>query len=250
VPQGRLTRYVEAALAREYSPEQIAGRFRFVLGETRLCHETIYQWIYLFRPDLKRHLHCTKGKYRRKRGTNSRWKQRELRKKKWIDERPEVVETRSRVGDWEGDTVRGARQSGHIATLVERKSGYLLARKLKSAQSEEMLAAVTDSFHDVPADKLLTLTLDNGTEMAQYEELERGTGLAVYFAHPYHSWERGTNENTNGLLRFYFPKKASFAGLNQNDVDRAVARLNTRPRKRLGYQSPHTVFYSRVAFRD
>ena len=247
VPEVSLTRYVEAALARAYSPEQIAGRLRFVLGETRLCHETIYRWIYLYRPDLKSYLHCTKGKYRRKRGTNSRWKKRELAKKKWIDERPDIVKTRSRIGDWEGDTVHGHRKSGYLATLVERKSGYLLARKLRSTGSEEMLVAVTDSLGCIPAGKRLTLTLDNGTEMAAHEELERRTGLSIYFAHPYHSWERGTNENTNGLLRFYFPKKASFAGLNQDEVDQVVWRLNTRPRKRLGYQSPHTVFHSRVA---
>ena len=246
-PQTRLAQYVETALAREYSPEQIAGKLRFVLGVTALCHETIYRWIYLCRPDLRSYLHCTKGKYRRKRGTNARWKKRELSKKKWIDERPAVVESRSRIGDWEGDTVHGAKKSGYIATLVERKSGYLLARKLESTGGEEMLAAATNSFQKVPASKRRTLTLDNGTEMALHEELEAQAGLSVYFAHPYHSWERGTNENTNGLLRLYFPKKASFAGLKQADIDRAVWRLNTRPRKRLGYQSPHTVFHSRVA---
>lgn len=247
-PGSFLGRYIPRALAREYSPEQIAGKLRFVLGETRVCHETIYRWIYLERRDLRQHLHCTKGKYRHKRGTNARWKRRELNKKTWIDERPDVVQDRSRIGDWEGDTVHGVGKSGYIATLVERKSGYLVARKIQNPTGEEMLQTVM-ALQDVPAEKRLTLTLDNGPEMSEHEEMERRTGLKVYFAHPYHSWERGTNENTNGLLRYYFPKKSSFEAVTQADVDRAAQRLNTRPRKRLGYQSPHTVFHSTVALR-
>ena len=247
-PDNFLGRYIPRALAREYSPEQIAGKLRSVMGESRICHETIYRWIYLERRDLSQHLHCTKGRYRRKRGTNARWRKRELAKKTWIDDRPTIVQSRSRIGDWEGDTVHGAGKSGYIATLVERKSGYLVAKKINAPNGEEMLRTVT-SLQAFPAEKRLTLTLDNGPEMSEHEEMERRLGLKVYFAHAYHSWERGTNENTNGLLRFYFPKKASFAGLTQADVDRAVARLNTRPRKRLGYQSPHTVFHSTVALR-
>lgn len=245
-PDSFLEHYIPRALARECSPEQIAGKLKFVLGRSIICHETIYRWVYLARPDLKQYLRRTKGKYRRRRGTNARWCRRELAKKKWIDERPKVVETRSRMGDWEGDTVHGAKKSGYIATLVERKSGYLVARKLKKSNGQQMLEAVT-LLQAVLPEKRLTLTLDNGLEMSEHEEMERRTGLKVYFAHPYHSWERGTNENTNGLLRQYFPKKTSFEAVTQQQVDRAVQRLNTRPRKRLGYQSPHTVFHSTVA---
>jgi len=248
IPGSFLERYIEQAFKREYSPEQVAGRLLFVLGESRVCHETIYRWVYIARPDLKKYLRCSKGKYRHRHGTNARWRKRELAKKRWIDERPEVVDERGRVGDWEGDTVHGEKKSGYIATLVERRSGYLVARKLQNPNGEEMLGAVT-SLRAIPAEKRLTLTLDNGFEMNQYEEMERRTGLVVYFARPYHSWERGTNENTNGLLRYYFPKKTSFANLTQAQIDRAVHRLNTRPRKRLGYQSPHAVFHSRVALR-
>jgi transposase, IS30 family len=248
-PDSFLAHYIPRALACEYSPEQIAGKLRFVLGETRVCHETIYRWIYLVRLDLQKYLRCAKGKYRRKRGTNARWQKRERAKKRWIDERPEAVGRRSRIGDWEGDTVHGAAKSGYIATLVERKSGYLVARKLQTTSSIEMADAVATSLQTVPPEKRLTLTLDNGVEMRDHEEMERRTGLTVYFAYPYHSWERGTNENTNGLLRQYFPKKTSFEPVTQEQVDRAVQRLNTRPRKRLGYQSPHTVFHSTVALR-
>lgn len=166
---------------------------------------------------------------------------RETAKKRWIHDRPEIVTARSRIGDWEGDTVHGVAKSGYIATLVERRSGFLVASKLNNPNGEEMLGAVM-ALRALPAAKQLTLTLDNGFEMNQHEEMERRLGLEVYFAHPYHSWERGTNENTNGLLRRYFPKKSSFAGITQADIDRAVRRLNNRPRKRLGYRTPQAVF--------
>jgi transposase, IS30 family len=243
VPGQFLDQYIPRALACELSPEQIVGRLRFIFGVSLVCIETIYHWIYFVHPELQKYLRCTKGKYRRKRGTNARWLKRELAKKTWITERPEIASNRSRVGDWEGDTVHGAAKSGYIATLVERKSGYLVAAKLENPNGAEMLEAV-ERLRDLPPEKRLTLTLDNGFEMSEHEEMERRLNLKVYFAHPYHSWERGTNENTNGLLRQYFPKKTSFAGLTQADVDRAVKRINMRPRKRLGYQSPQTVFWS------
>ena len=241
VPGGFLDRYIPRALSCDLSPEQIAGKLAFALGSPQVCHETIYRWIYLKRPDLGKLLPYRCNKYRRRRGTNTRWYKRETAKKRWIDERPTIVDTRGRIGDWEGDTVHGAAKSGYLATLVERKSGYLVARKLQNPNGEEMLGAVM-TLASLPPAKRRTLTLDNGFEMNQHEEMERRLGITVYFAHPYHSWERGTNENTNGLLRRYFPKKSSFASLTQERVDWAVRRLNNRPRKRLGYQTPQMVF--------
>ncbi len=249
LPGCRLERYCELSLVLGRSPEQIAGKWLFVLGEAVLVHETIYQWVYLKRPDLKRYLPRHGTKYRRKLGTHERALRREADKKRRIDTRPAIIEDRSRLGDWEGDTIIGTGHSGYLATFVDRKSGYLMARKLERATAEAMLKATTTSFSTIPAEKRLTLTLDNGTEMSEYEAMEAQTGAAVYFAYPYHSWERGTNENTNGLLRRFFPKKMRFDQLTQIDVDRAVWLINTRPRKRLGYQSPHTVFNSRVAIR-
>ena len=149
---------------------------------------------------------------------------------------------RSRYGHWEGDTVRGKGNSGCIATLVERKSGYLCAVKLGRGTAAAFAEAVVNSFATVPRRYRKTLTLDNGTEMSNFEEMERSTGMRLYFAQPYHSWERGTNENTNGLLRFYFPKQMSFAHLTQGQLDAAVHEINTRPRKRLGYRTPEQVF--------
>ena len=250
MPGNFLARYSEKALKYGLVPEQIAGRLRFVLGHRVMSCETIYRWIYLDRPELRPLLRSTKHHYRRKRGTNARYIKREQDRKRRIWQRPEDIELRLYLGDWEGDTVHGGNHEGYIATLVERVSGYLLARKLEFNTAESFREAVEMMFQDIPVRLRRTLTLDNGSEMNEFEALEEHTGTTIYFARPYHSWERGTNENTNGLLRQYFPKKQSMACVTQEDVDRAVRRLNTRPRKRLGYQSPHTVFYSRVAFRD
>lgn len=250
IPDTRLSRYYELSLRRGISPEQISGRLKFVLGETVVAHETIYQWAYQMRPDLRQYLPRGGSKYRHKRGTKERELLREEGKKRRIDTRPAVVEERSRIGDWEGDTIIGTGHSGYLATVTERLSGYELATKLERATGEAMLSAVTGSLAAIPPEKRLTLTLDNGTEMSEYEAIEAETGAVVYFAYPYHSWERGTNENTNGLLRRYFPKKMRFDQLTQAEVDHAVWLLNTRPRKRLGYMSPHTVFHTRVALRS
>lgn len=137
----------------------------------------------------------------------------------------------------------GTDKKVRIFTAVDRKSGYLLADRIAQATVDEMRRTVKESFSRIPEAKRLTFTLDNGTEFTNWEWFEQDTNLTIYFAKPYHSWERGTNENTNGLLRHYFPKKTSFATLKPNQLKRAVSRLNHRPRKRLGYLTPHEVFH-------
>lgn len=138
--------------------------------------------------------------------------------------------------------MHGKGKSGYIATFVERKSGYLVARLITVTQfndaSRSFAAMARDGLAPIPAHYRKTLTLDNGPEMKQPELIERTTGVRVYYANPYHSWERGTNENTNGLLRCFFPKQMSFAHLTQEDIDQAVRLLNTRPRKRLNWRTP------------
>ena len=243
-PSTFIERYCERALKCEYSPEQIAGKLQFVFGESLNCSETIYLWIYTQRPELKSWLPRRGTKYRRKRGTKQGRRLREQAGKRWIDDRLYIVNERGRLDDWEGDTVEGMAKNCWHGTLIERQSGYLVAKKFERATAENMLGMVTENLQDAH-----TLTFDNGTEMVYHEEMERRTGLVVYFAHPYHSWERGKNENTNGLLRRYFPKKTLFDQITQEDVDRVVRRINTRPRKRLGYMSPYTVYCSRVALR-
>jgi IS30 family transposase len=239
----KLRRYIIRKLKLHWSPEQIAGRLKWKNGATTISHETIYVWIYEERPDLKKHLRCTKGKYRRKRGTKAREDKRDRAKVKRIDERPPEVGLRTRIGDWEGDTVIGGEKTTRIATNVERYSGYGLGDLMHKVSAEIMHATLTARFADIPRSKRYTYTYDNGTELGEDDAgLEAKLRMDVYRAYPYHSWERGTNENWNGLLREFFPKKMPFATLTQADVDRAVQLLNHRPRKRLGYLTPHEVF--------
>ncbi len=186
-------------------------------------------------------MRCQKGKYRRKRGTLLREKQREDAKKRRIDLRPEVVNERKRLGDWEGDTVVGHGHSGALLTPVERKSGYLVADKLARATADAVNETTVTSMGRIPKKKRLTCTYDNGSEFSLHENTEKLLEMLIYFAWPYHSWERGTNENTNGLLRQFFPKKMPFWHITQKDVEKAVILINNRPRKRLGYLTPHEV---------
>lgn len=241
VKDPRLRRAVINRLKQKDSPEQIAGR-RKKDGEEYVAHETIYQYIYTEKPELVSLLRQKKGKYRRRHGTRKRAKQRELAKKTWITDRPESINNREEPGHWEGDTIVGQERTTGIATHVERVSGYGLAVKLGRVTAESMHEATVKGFKKIPRYKRLSETNDNGKEFSHHERTERALGMKQYFALPYHSWERGTNENWNGLLRQFFPKGSSFATVTQDDVDRAVYNLNHRPRKRLGYLTPHEVF--------
>jgi IS30 family transposase len=239
----RLRRHIVRKLKLHWSPEQIAGRKKHEAGKAVISHETIYLWIYETRPDLQKHLRSKKGRYRRKRGTKAREEKRERAKVKRIDERPPEVDLRTRIGDWEGDTVIGGEKTTRIATNVERYSGYGSGDLMHKVSAEIMHATLKKRFTTVPCSKRLTYTYDNGSELGGDDTgLETMIRMSVYRAYPYHSWERGTNENWNGLLREFFPKKMPFATLTQADVDRALQLINHRPRKRLGYLTPHEVF--------
>lgn len=241
VKNQQLRRAVLRRLREQDSPEQIAGKRK----RNRLAyvvHETLYQYLYTERPDLISLLRQKKGKYRRRHGTRLREKQREHDKKTWITERPEHINNRTVMGHWEGDTVRGKGCSGSIATHVERVSGYGLGAKLENLTAREMHVKTVEQFKKIPKDKRRSETDDNGVEFSDFEFTERELNMKIYFALPYHSWERGTNENFNGLLRQFFPKGTSFAMVTQQDVDQAIYKLNHRPRKRLNYLSPHEVF--------
>lgn len=234
-------KYTEEKLKLYWSPEQIAGRLRYDWGVI-ICHETIYRFICEERVEWKKYLRQKKGKYRRRHGTKEREKAREEAKKKRIELRPAIVEERSRIGDWEGDTIVGRERNTGIITHVERSSGYLLGDLFKQKNSELIKEKIVKSFAEIDADKKYTITYDNGTEFSEHELIGRETEMDIYFANPYHSWERGTNENTNGLLRQFFPKKSMFATLTQKAVNEAVKLINHRPRKRLGYLTPYEVF--------
>lgn len=160
-----------------------------------------------------------------------------------IEDRPKTVEGRKRIGHWEGDTVLGSPGTGGIVTLVERRSRYLLARKIKSKTANATTEAIVSLFEDMPSYALKTLTLDNGKEFSGHEEIAALTGMSVYFAHPGHPGERGTNENMNGLIREYLPKGIDFRNILDDEVQQTVARLNDRPRKCLGFRTPREVFF-------
>lgn len=230
----RLQQKLERKLKRGWSPEQI-GPWAV------LSHPTIYRWIYTERVELKRHLRSRKGKWRYKHGTAAREEWRERQKKRWIDTRPAVVAQRKRLGDWEGDTVVGTDRKSAILTHVERKSGYVFLDKLERATAQAVREKTNKRFNRLPKRQRRTITYDNGSEFAAHEFIEKEVKAQVYFAHPYSSWERGCNENANGLLRQYFPKKTSLAEVTQKQLDRVAFLLNTRPRKRLNWLTPAQV---------
>lgn len=237
---GTLLRTVVQELKKHRSPEQIAGVL--ALKKQTLAASTIYRYIEERAPHLKQFLRSRKGKYRRKHGTKVREKQREQAKKRRIDERPKVVERRGRLGDWEGDTMQGRDKRVRIVTFVDRRSGYLIAFLLPKMRAELLTSLALRHFRSIPKAKRKTFTLDNGTEFSDWERLEEKSGATVYFAYPYHFWERGSNENTNGLLRQYFPRSLDFNLITSEELAHVVRRLNDRPRKRLGFKSPRHVF--------
>lgn len=232
---------VAALLRKRWSPEQISGRLR---RDRRLwiSHETIYRYVWQDKfegGDLYRCLRQS-PKLRRKRH-NSYDRRGRLVGKRHISERPASVEGRRQVGHWEIDTVVGGRARDCVVTLVERKTGYAVIGKLADRSAQGMTRRVTQLI-DRHSGSFRTITSDNGTEFHDYPAIERATRVRFYFATPYHSWERGTNENFNGLLRQYLPKRASQSHLTQRDCDALASELNRRPRKRLGYRTPEECF--------
>lgn len=235
-------RVVEKLLSKKWSPEQVSGWLHRT-GGLSISHETIYRYIWQDKAeggDLYTHLRGA-AKLRRKRN-NSYDSRGRLAGKRHISERPATVETRSTLGHWEGDTVVGGTDKDCITTLVERKTGFALIGKLpdrsKRATSKRMIKLIRRT-----PDQFKTITLDNGTEFHDYERIEEESEVKVYFATPYHSWERGCNENFNGLVRQYLPKKTSQKGVTQKDCDDIARQLNDRPRKRLGFRTPKECFY-------
>lgn len=243
----RLVRYVKTRLKKQWSPEEIAQRICIDYPNNekmRVSHETIYRWVYLdARLDGKLYLNLRRRRKKRRRQKRYGTGRRFLAGRKNIAERPQIVEGRERFGDWEGDTIEGKKSSGYIATLVERKSRYLLASKLENKKAATLTEQGVKAFTVVPRRLRQTLTVDNGSEFAQFKKFEKKTGLTIYFADPYSAWQRGANENTNGLLRQYFPKGSNFKEVTEANVDEAVRMLNNRPRKCLNYRTPHEVFW-------
>jgi len=237
------TRKAIELLELNWSPTQIIGRWQLEKGVKPFSKTTIYNNV---NPDkeLCKLLPREHNKYRRTKAGNSLKKLREaMSTKKSIDERPDNVELRKTIGHWEGDTIIGGEKTTRILTHVERKSGYLLAELLKTVSAEKIRLESIKSFSRVPTNKLKTITYDNGVEFSEYELLERQLEIEAYFAHAYHSWERGTNENTNGLIRRYFPKGTPFSNIELTYFEEVINKINHRPRERLGFRTPHEKFW-------
>jgi len=224
-------------------PAQVSGHLRRK-GVLRISHETIYRHVWDDKAcggSLYIHLRGARKNCRKRYGRNdSRGR---LAGKRHISERPASAQARRRIGHWEIDTVIGAGSQHCIVSLVERKSGYVLIGKLE-ARTVEQLNRATLRIARRHADQFDTITADNGSEFHGYTFIEQALELKFYFATPHHSWERGTSENTNGLIRQYIPKGIDMATLTQHDCNVIANKLNTRPRKRLDYTTPHECFYA------
>jgi len=233
---------VEHLLKKDWSPEQISG---WLAKEYRIkvSHESIYQFILKNKRlggDLYLHLRC-KRQRRKRYGSNTKTRG-QLVNRVSIDERPAIVETRSRIGDWELDTIIGKNHKQALVSLTERKSRLTLLAKVKH-KSAELVSRTVQRLLEPVASKVFTLTSDNGKEFAKHQEIASVLRADFYFTHPYSAWQRGLNENTNGLIRQYFPKKHDFTKITDKNVLMVMNKLNNRPRKCLGFKTPNEVFF-------
>jgi len=240
-----LAEYVHAKLQATYSPEQIVGRLRRDQPAgipLHISHQTIYAWLLRDRQSGGQWYQSLRRRGKRRRRYGSKRAQPWAKDRVGIDQRPAIVARRQRFGDWESDTMEGAKtRGGLLATHVERKSGFLCVAKLPDKQATSLTTGTLRVLRGFPPSLRRTMTMDNGTEFAQFKRLEVRLGVKVYFAHPYAAWERATNENTNGLLREFFPKGSDFSTITPSALTRAVRCLNHRPRKRLQFRTPAEV---------
>ena len=236
---------IETKIRLDWSPEQVSGWLAKEEG-IRMSHERIYQHIWTDKRqggELFKHLRQSNKK--RKKRYGSKDKRGQIRNRISIEERPEVVETKTRIGDWEIDTVIGKNHKGALVTIVDRASKFTLIKKVDSKQANVVTEATVTLLAPY-LDKTHTITADNGKEFAGHEILSEQLEANVYFAHPYASWERGLNENTNGLIRQYFVKGSSFENITHEEVEVVMNKLNHRPRKTLNYETPHAVFFNKT----
>lgn len=231
-------KFVEETLKLYWPPEAISGRWSLLNPEKApIHHSTIYRHV---RQGLLSGVTCKEHLRRRGKRAKSKYGgQMTIHPNRLIRDWPEEIKERSRIGDWEGDTITGKIGSGLITTLVDRKSRYLIAGKVKSKHASVQREKIEELLRD---QKVQSISLDNGVEFAEHEMIEKTLHADVYFADPHCPWQRGSNENTNGLLRFFFPRSANFREITQEQVDYVVKLMNGRPRKCLGWQTPEEVF--------
>lgn len=235
---------IESKLRQDWSPEQIAG-WMLKHHQIQVSHEWIYQYILRDQTsggDLYQHL---RGQKKRRKRYGRRDRRGHLPNRRSIEERPQIVDQRQRIGDWEVDTLVGKGHQQAVVTLTERKSRLALLRKVERRTAALVRQAVIDLLQPI-ADRTHTITGDNGKEFAEHERIAQDLGLDFFFAHPYAAWERGANENMNGLVRQYIPKNRPLASVTEEELDHIMIKLNHRPRKCLGYKSPFEVFFEQA----
>jgi IS30 family transposase len=235
--------WVENRLRLDWSPEQISDRLQRT-GRATVSHERIYQYILADKKaggDLYKHLRCKK---QRKKRYGARERRGQLSGRISIEARPAIVEQRSRLGDWELDTIIGKGHKQALVSLTERKARLTIIAKVERKTADQVATTIVRLLNPY-VENVHTLTSDNGKEFAQHKNIAKSLKADFYFAHPYSSWERGTNENMNGLIRQYFPKNCDFRTITEEEIQFAMDRLNNRPRKCLGYRTPNEVFFNK-----
>ncbi len=253
-----IRKYVVQKLTEDFSPEQIAGRLHYDHPPYSVSPEAIYQYIYTqYRrsgwgdcvgKDLRKYLK-RRHKVRKPKYIPFPVEKGSITNRIWIDERPGEVDVRITQGHWEGDSIVSRKSLVALNTLVERVTGLVFISKIQNTTAQETTQAVIKRLQSLPQKLRKTLTVDNGHENAGHQYITKEIQTKVFFAHPYHSWERGSNENTNGLIRWYVPKGTDFATISDEEVKTIEHKLNTRPRKRLGWRTPLEVFNRRVALK-
>ncbi len=239
----KIVDYIQMRLEDGWTPEQIAGRAK-IKGVDCPCFKTIYRGIKEGKfKGTEKELLPRQGK---KKSNGIKETRGTIPDKKNISERPKEADERSEIGHFESDTVVSSGKQGAMMTYVDRKSGYGLVELMDNRKAATFNQVTLEAFKVIPGKFIKTFTSDNGKEFAGFKELEKELNVECYFANPYHSWERGCNENYNGLLRRYFPKGSNFFKLTKEEVRKVMEALNHRPRKRLGWKTPHEVFWGEI----
>jgi len=249
IAEERIRKYIEEKLTEEaWTPERIAGRLPIDEPGLSISYETIYQWIYAERRDLIKHLVCG-HRERRKRSNDYRSRIGRIPNRRDITERPAAVEAREEAGHWEADTVVSRQSKAAVAVFVERKSRFYIAIKINDKSAEEMLRAAIVALSVFPKALLKTITFDNGLENALHDKIDTVLGTTSYFCKPYHSWEKGSIENRNGILRRFFVKKHDWGLTKKRECDIVLNKINAMPMKCLGFRTPYEILsrYAGVA---
>ena len=238
---------IKQRLKQHHSPEQLSGRMKHE-GLASVSNETIYLMIYENYQDMGVYKEYLRQKQKKRRRKGIKQKRGGIPNRVGIENRPQIAAMKTEIGHWESDTVIGYNHSGVVVTHVDKASKYLLAGLAKNKTKEEINRVTIEKFKDVKGTFCKTMTFDNGREFCGHEKLSERLGLTCFFATPYHSWERGLNEHTNGLIREFYPKNTDFKMVKEEDFQKVINLINHRPRKSLDYQTPYEVFFTQSEY--